>query len=636
MTIEVAPDDDREAIAEKAGASVDREDVRTSEARERRLQKNVRRQARDWDTTVNIDTEFPTAKVKSDPNEAPEVVITGTPPEQSATDMDGQAWDWTAQRGFGVHEVGHIRYSDMEDADARRKQLPTGAQGTAHSLWNAAEDGAIEKQVVNRWPNFYSVLRNLRANVFANSNPGIPDPEQGGYVFPIAHAAQSAVMDLWMREVYRLNTGVLDGLKSASDLEYHFATGNDRDLFLDEVLPECEALVDAALNTPNAVMRNELMFVSIENIIDLLDKADADGQSQKNGEKGDGDDGSGMPDDSRDNHSGGADSNAEQLKPGKDAEDSEREEDAAAGAQPDDADLDDIEDVEVEEVDASQAREQANDDARAVAGVTGDLLDEIEDMQDALGDAGADGLRHDSIQLPGDDNSMDRSRFEDARGSSAQLAQLLRQRLQHERRTKVQRDKRRGRLDSSRLHRTATGNRNVKKRIQEPEEKDYTAVVLLDRSGSMGRGRINPAESAAGMLLMALETVGVETMLLSLYNSEVVLEKPFGLATEDEADNVFHGGSGGGTPLTDSLAIARERLNQEGGNRFAFVVTDGEPAKPGKFGKALGKCTFPVVGVTVNEGGGSVTGGHYHRNVKADPKADLQQALTNLVQEVMF
>jgi hypothetical protein len=649
MNFDIHSDTDRSEIERTVGSTVDRETVRTSDARQRRLQKNVQRQARNWDTRVDIDEEVPTAHVESNPDGAPHVVVTGEPPEQAVTSMDGRAWDWQAQRAFGVHEVGHIRYTDMEDAHDRLNDISRQHRGTAHSLHNAAEDGAIEKQITRRWPNYYEVLRNLRANVFGNTQPGIPDPEMGGYVFPVAHAAQAATLDLWTRQVYDLNIGTLDGLLDDSDDEYHFATEGDRELFEDEVLPLCRDLVDSALHTPNAVARNEKVFDVIEDILDVLPDADADGESQQNGRSGSGDDGAGMPDDSRDNHSGEAEADAEQLQPEEDADPSEDDEgsqsgagggdededgDPASGGAGDD-DLEDLDDYDIDDEEAAQALEQANDDAREEAGLTGDLLDELGNMQDALADAASDaGLRSDSIVLPTEPASADEGRFNRAQTQSGRLAQILRQRLQSERRTKKLRNRRRGRLDGSNLHRTATGEKRVKQRKEEPEEKDYHCVIVLDRSGSM-TSRVGAAEEATGMLLMALEEVGVETMLLELYSNEVRLAKPFSDDTRARKDRVFHGDTSGGTPLTQVLKISRERLNQEGGNRFMFVVTDGQPSSKSDFRSALQACTFPVVGVTINDSAGAGEG-CYHRSVTATPGDDLQQSLTNLVQEIMF
>lgn len=640
MSLNITADTDADDVKSRLGAVVDRESIRTGGARTNRLRKNVRRQARDWGVTVEVDPDHDTAHVDAQPDQPPHVVISGREFEQPVTGLPGRAWDWEVQRSLGVHEVGHIRYSDIDDKNRLLDQLDDSDKGTAHSLWNAAEDGAIEAQVTRKWPTFYESLRLLRANLFDDGEVGIPDPEAGGQVFPVAHAAQAVTLDLWMRQVYDLDIGLLKGLLDPSDGEYHFATDDDYELFTDKVLPACEDLVDAALTTPQAEARNQAMFGHIERILDALRDADADGKSQQNGKAGDGDDGTGMPDDSRESHSGGAQSNADELDP--DAEPTEPDEggddDGAAGGS--DSDPEPVEDVSVDPNATRDAAEEAADDARAEAGVTDDLLDEIDNVCDAVedandGDGSGRGSTSGQLELPTHDRDPIAARVEEATAQSGRLAQLLRNRLQHERRTETRRDQRRGRLDSSSLHRTAVGETRVKQRKHEPEEKDYHGVVVLDRSGSMAGRAIEAAETAGAMLMLALEEVGVDTMGVELHHNDVVLAKPFNTDTDARLGNVLHGETRGGTPLHECVSIARERLNQEGGNRFMFVITDGKPGSVSRFQKLVQSCTFPVVGITIGTGS-QVDDGIYHRSVTAAPGDDIGETLGALVQEVMF
>lgn len=650
MTFTITGDTDRDDIEQKVGATVDRDSVRLSDARAGRLQRNIRRQSRDYGTTVELVADLSTAHVEANPDESPTVRITGREVSQPETDYSARAWDWLVQRAFGIHEVGHIRYTDFEDWDARMSQLDTGDKGTAQSLHNALEDGAIERQIINRWGNYYAPLRALRVNVFADSDPGIPDPELGGQVFPVAHAVQSAILDLWAREVYDLNIGTLDTLVDASDIEHHFATGEDRTLFMDECLPLTKQVIPKVLTEAHAPTRNAIVMDYIEDILDLLDDADADGKSQQNGQQGQGDDGQGMPDDSRDNHSGDATSEATELgesagEPGSDADDIEKvvlgAGDPDGEAEGPDIDLDDIDDIEVVDDIEADATAEAADDAKEAAGLTDDLLDELEAMADAVQTAGGDGLRSDEIELPVDDATANRNWVDEAEGAAQRLAQLLRQRLQSELRSENQTAQRRGRFTgrAGASVRASMGERNVMERRNEPDEKDYSCLVVLDRSSSMERGsppRKRGAVISTGMLLLALEEVGVDTMLIELYNSTARLAKPFGTSTRSNLDRVFHPGASGGTPLTDTLLMARERLKMKGGKQFGIVVTDGEPARSEDFSNAITGCPFPVIGVNVTGGDSAAGMDAYERATITDPNSDLQAALYGLLQEVMF
>lgn len=635
MALNLTPDTDADDIRSRFSKTVDREDIRTGDSRVARLRRNIQRQSRSWDTAVEVDPGHGTAHVEARAGKPPKVVITGREVEQPATGYSGRAWDWMVQRSFGVHEVGHIRYSDIDDKDDHLSDVESGVKGVAHQLWNAAEDGAIESQVTKRWPNYYEPLRTLRANLFDDNEVGIADPENGGYVFPVVHAAQATVLDLWMREVYQLNVGTLDLLLDTNDDTLHFATENDRELFIVDVYPLCEDLVDAALTTPNAKARNAKLFDIIEDIIDLLDQADADGTPQANGQSAEDDDGSGMPDDSRRNHSGAAESDADELGEVDDVRPADDDEDAGQAVVPGPGagDMDSPADIDTDADIEAQHAETVTDDANEEAGATEGMFDELEEMQNAVS-ASAESLRNEKLVVPTHTRQPNAQRVQEAKAAARPLARILRQRLQSERRTETQRHKRRGRLDSSSLSRTALGQRDVMQQRTEPDEKDYHAAVILDRSGSMGGNNIEAAETAAGMLLYALEEVGVETMLVELEDTEGRLAKPFGVPTDRREDKVFHGETGGGTPLGDVSEITRQRLNREGGKRFAFVVTDGRPGDRQRFEGILQSCNFPVLGVTI--GRGNAGEGVYHRSVSASPNDDLSATLQNLLLEVMF
>ncbi len=638
MTVTITSDIDRETIATALGRTVDRRAVRTGDARKRRLQKNVRRLSRAWETTVVIDEEIRTTALEAvGPANDPEyeVTITGRRVPQPVTEYDPRAWDWLVQRALGVHEAGHIRYTNYTDWEGRVATLDTGDEGVAHTLHNALEDAAIETQIAKRWPNYYIPLRTLRTNLLENANIGIPDPERGGFLYPVAHAVHAAILDIWLREVYGLEWGVLDSLLDPADSVHHFTPdSDDAALFEAEVLPLLPRVVEAVLSTPDAIERNGAIFEFVRAVIEVLEGADADGRTQQNGRAGEGETGEGMPDDSRDNHSGEHTSAADALDD-PDTGDFDPDEFGPGGSA-----LDPPNAVEMAESLQSQAVEEAADDARAEAGVTESLLDELEEMSNALGAEGAtpgDGLRSIDLVVPTESWTADSALLESVRADFPVLARIFRNRLQHERRTAIRRGTRRGRLDPKRLYRTGIEPmpKNLKRRREEPEEKDYHIAFVLDRSASMGR-KIRQAELALGLLIYALWDVSVETMVLELYESTVRLAKPFGVTPDSQRDRLFHGRAGGGTPLTAVLHIVRQRLQREAprGTRTAmFIVTDDAPANPREFAATIEATTFPVLGVNLAE---QPSTGTYTRSVAAKPGEDLQEKLRQLATEILF
>lgn len=681
MTFTISPDDDRDDIERRAGAALSRTAVRTSDAREDRLRRNVRRQSRTWDAALEIDAPadhddpedaIPTACVKDDGSDAPYVMITGREIPQPVTDYSPQSWDWIVQRAFAVHEVGHIRYTDMVHwQNLLTSRFSHGSHGVAHSLHNALEDGANEKQITRRWNNYYPILRALRANIFAETTPGIEDPERGGYAFPVVHAIHSACLDLWTREVYALNIGTVDGLLDDDDDELHFATQNDRDLFEQDALPLTEAVVDDVLTTPAPQARNDRIADFIEDVLDLLDDADADGKAQKNGERGQGDDGSGMPDDSRDSEGAGrADADADEL--GEDGDesgaggagdddDAKDGDESAGGAgdgdddgddeQPadgagdgddggdDDGDLDGLGEMDVDADLESRAADESSTDAQQASGTTDAVIEELEEMADSLAQGASAGLESDTVQIPTEPWDVAQERAQRAQEDANSLAHILRQRLQSERRSETRMNQRRGRFTGrgGAAMRASRGRSEVKEQTKEPDEKDYHCLLVLDRSSSMSGSDIEAAELASGMLIEALEEVGVETMLLEMYESTARIAKPFGVSTDSRPHRVYNGQTSGGTPLQEVLEIGKARLDRVGGEKFMIVATDAEIPNPDEYEQTIRGMTFPVIGVNITAADEVTGAGCFDREVVTPADADrLKQALEAELMEVMF
>ncbi|MGM0372427.1 MAG: hypothetical protein ACQEQJ_07975, partial [Halobacteriota archaeon] len=106
MPVTLDPDLDRDALVSALGQAVDRQTVRTGDARRRRLQRNLRRLSRAWETTVRIDESIRTTELESTATSEYEVAITGRRVHQPVTDYDPRAWDWLVQRALAVHEAG--------------------------------------------------------------------------------------------------------------------------------------------------------------------------------------------------------------------------------------------------------------------------------------------------------------------------------------------------------------------------------------------------------------------------------------------------------------------------------------------------------------------------------------------------
>nr|WP_264475568.1 vWA domain-containing protein [Halorubellus salinus] len=181
------------------------------------------------------------------------------------------------------------------------------------------------------------------------------------------------------------------------------------------------------------------------------------------------------------------------------------------------------------------------------------------------------------------------------------MANDLRSALRRRRRADERVGQRTGRIDPQRLARAAQGRDRVFKRRVRGDDRDYRCLIVLDRSGSMDGGRIRDAESATAQLVYALHDVGIDVSVLSLLEDRPHLELPFGATLDRYADALTRQRARGWTPLSDTLEIARHRLDDGSGSRpFIVVVTDGHPDDEEAFLDQLERCTVPVYGVYID------------------------------------
>lgn len=618
---------DRDAMAAHVEGLDQRGALRRSEARAGRLQRNARIRTGRWNLVIQIEEDHPPATMQT-AGEGPLLNLSADPLPQPVTGYAAREWDLLVQKVWVMHEIGHLKHTDFADLESRLKSIPEGWQPVARQLWNAFEDGAVEATIRNRWPNYGHWTAQVRANLVEAVGPGIQDPD-GGVVYPLVHATVLGILDR-----LAFDSGGFDRLLDPTDDRHHFHTDSDRERFEAEILPALEDAVRAVGSMPKGTDRNERAFEFIETVRPVIEDAVADGRGQVAAMAGDA---WGMPDDA--GHIG-VESDAERVDElahlslgGEEQEPSGRDHPAETDPEvltvPDRESIqdpgEDLESALAEEVADQQRTDTSQRDAQ---------LENLEDLQRAV-EAAATELETEGLVLPADSPEYDEGTATAAQEDGDRLAQVLRNRFQKRRKRSIKRNRRRGRLDPSALHRHATGETRLKQRRERPNEVEYHCLFVLDRSGSM-QDHIRVAERAMGMLVFGLEAVDVEVSVLELLDKEVRLAKPADRDADSALPRLFHGSATGGTPLTDTLHIARERLKRARGKRFLFVVTDGRPSDPGRYREALNRFPVPVIGVnltTENAAGAS----EFHREVTVEPTVeDLRGALRQLVQEVLF
>lgn len=629
--MQITPDFDRDTLQNRLRSTRDRADARTSRAREGRLRSQSQRRTREWDLTLDIDPEHQTAHVEMEGDD-PHMVVTGREIDQPATDIDPMTWDYLAQRALAWHEAGHVLFTDSEDLERRRKDLMRSDRQVAQQVWNALEDGAIELALSERWSRSRPLLRALRANMFLAAEPGIDHPTANGRVFGLLHAVNAGLLDLWMAEVYDIHEGTVESLCDPKDTECRFASANDRELFRADALPLMTDVVDDVLTEPDPVARNERIFQFVEELLDLLDDAEKDGRGSANDDSEESP--GGMPDDSEQETGEGEQADSLAGGSGGDSDESDDIEiDDIGDAVPAASDGDSAEEVEVPADIEQDAAEHVESEAMEEVGTSEDLLDEMDEIS---GMTAADDTV-DRVEVPFGACDGSDERYAQARDDSREIVSLLERLLDDEQATQIDRNRRRGRYTgrAGAGVRASRGVKRVKERRRDPDTPERLFALVLDASGSMSGSDIRHAERAVGTVAIALEQVGIDTMVLRLVDGGAEIDLPFGASVETRSDYLFSGRTGGGTPLSDAVQIASDRLNRESDVMTAMVVTtDGQPSDEDEFGRAMDANRHPTLGIQI--GGGSITAEDSYLSSVSAAGESLSDTLSDLIESVIY
>ena len=109
--------------------------------------------------------------------------------------------------------------------------------------------------------------------------------------------------------------------------------------------------------------------------------------------------------------------------------------------------------------------------------------------------------------------------------------------------------------------------------VFEHGEVPFTAVLLLDASGSMAGSRLAAALDGARAFAAALGRL--DEAKLILFSDRLLLETPF-TSIPAVLELALHGvTAGGGTALNDALWLAMKRLESHAGRKVAVLLSDG-------------------------------------------------------------
>lgn len=395
------------------------------------------------------------------------------------------------------------------------------------------------------------------------------------------------------------------------------------------------------------------------------EEQDVDGETPENGDgTGDRDDND-IPNDGEDgNEDGAADGHGESEndtdKPGEEGEDSDIDngsefpEDAEGdGETPGEKEIEpdndgqertDSEPFEPHPGMVESEQEKLDNEKENLENNLDGLEKEIEKMQKAMeNDLSSDqagGGSIDSVKMNTQPSTRTNDpRWEECKKEKDKEARLLRQRLERSRRDSYRRGKKAGQLDGMNMHKVATNQLDAFKQYSPGDDKEYALIISVDRSGSMGGTDIDIAERAMTQFALAMEDIGVDVCIIEMLNTEARVVLPFNVDVNTVKGDLLTGDTGGRTPLTDVIQIAKKRMKYSEKFPIMLSITDGCPDNPEDYLNEVEGCNMPVMGITVGSGGGRISNDadrYYdvHRGVSTVD--DLTDEMEKMIMKITF
>lgn len=180
----------------------------------------------------------------------------------------------------------------------------------------------------------------------------------------------------------------------------------------------------------------------------------------------------------------------------------------------------------------------------------------------------------------------------DYRRYGGTLATRIRQALFTPGPVKVDRQKR-GNLDQRRVEKLATGERNAFKKTMPRDRQDVAVSLAVDESGSMGGEKRNRASDLALTWAEACDRLEAPLEVMGWTTGRFRILKRFDDRISD--DEVWYNLAGisasGGTPMSDAIEVAAERLAQRPEDqKILFCLTDGLTSATDPLRHALEMC----------------------------------------------
>ncbi|WP_121823269.1 vWA domain-containing protein [Halostella salina] len=589
--MEITPNTSRSALARLS--TTDRRSERRREELQR-LANVLTDSALQVRVTFQQTGAFAHTAAESDPHDF-EIHVPVEKYDQVETDLPEATWDRRVQMGLLFHELGHVLYSDFERFEQRQSEIIPRHRTLFRTLYNAAEDVVIEAQLAREFA-LEDDFRTLN-NTFRQSQQRdhqryldqFADEGEDRFTYTVYEALLIGVLEQGFGSDPRFQA-IVDPQNQS-----HHVHGGRRDVVtaLADRIPE---FIDDLLTLPSGRDRVDRGYEFFETVRDRLVELPTiqsiriETEPFRPVEAGDyvlnrSERATALPDPTQ-----------RTTQPG------------ASGTSPDDtgdhrsnyspgsgeADQRPVPHSEVSPTSRTTGPHLLLDSD----GSTSSLQREAEELLDLVQSSESDLQRVGVTEI--DEGDGERQRWEQAKRRAQPLANDLRSSLRRRRRADKQSGHRTGQIDPQQLVSAAHGRDRVFKRRVRGDQRDYSCLLVLDRSGSMVRSKIEAAEIATAQLVHAFHAVGIDVSVLSLWQNIPWLELPFGGAPERFADHIMSGRATGGTPLAETVEIARNRISTGSGDHsFMIVVTDGEPGDTEAFFEQIDRCNFNVYAVYI-------------------------------------
>lgn len=162
-------------------------------------------------------------------------------------------------------------------------------------------------------------------------------------------------------------------------------------------------------------------------------------------------------------------------------------------------------------------------------------------------------------------------------------------------------------VNAKTAHRLAVKDPRVFSQEIAGREKEYFIVFVLDRSYSMSDknldretgSKIDVATQALARFAVACEDLEIDVAITDFYGGDARLIKPPSVETSHVQDSILSTETSGGTPLAESLSLARKLADRDSKESIIITLTDGIPANVEEVIDEIKKSYSPICSLTV-------------------------------------